>query len=262
MKSWKKRTNGWVFISHSSKDFEYVRTVRDYLEDSGFSTLMLYLKSLDDPSKEKQMKEILKWEIDARNIFVLCESIDALKSSWVKWEIDYVEGLTNKIVTKIDIDKLKYKKCTELSKLDNLMNNSTIYSIYSREDKNRVNLILDKLNSIGFRIFEDTVSMKLGSNISDKLNSSINAIAEKGVVLIFLSENAINSNWFWKEKQMALNEQAFIIPIILDGVELGNFPAFTSVQNMNLNNRQIDNEVINEIASIINGRETRNENIY
>ena len=35
MENWKKRTSGWVFISHSSKDFKYVRTVRDYLEDSG-----------------------------------------------------------------------------------------------------------------------------------------------------------------------------------------------------------------------------------
>jgi len=258
MGNWKKRTSGWVFISHSSKDFEYVRTVRDYLEDSGFSTLMIYLKSLDNKSKETLMKQILKDEIDSRNIFVLCDSVNAKASTWVDWEINYVESLSNKIVTKIDIEKLKYRKCTELSKLDNLMNSSTIYSIYSREDKNRVNLILDKLNSIGFRIFEDAVSMKLGNNISDKLNSSINAIAEKGVVLIFLSNNAINSNWFWKEKQMALNEEAFIIPIILDDVNLDDFPAFTGIESLNLDNKRIDDEVIDKIATAINSRETRN----
>jgi hypothetical protein len=258
MKNWKKRTSGWVFISHSSKDFDYVRTVRDYLEDSGFSTLMIYLKSLDDPAKELQMKQILKWEIEVRNIFVLCESKDALKSPWVKWEINHVESLTDKIVAKIDIDKLKYKKCTELSKLDDLMNSATIYSIYSRDDKNRVNMILDRLNSIGFRIFEDTVSMKLGDNISSKLNSSINAITDKGVILIFLSRNAMNSKWFWKEKQMALNERAFIVPIILDDVDLSNFPAFTRVQSINLIDRKINDETIKEIANIINKREIRN----
>ena len=138
------------------------------------------------------------------------------------------------------------------------MNSSTIYSIYSREDKSKVNVILDKLNSIGFRIFEDTVSMKLGENTSDKLNSSINATAEKGVVLIFLSHNAIKSKWFWNEKQIALNEQAFILPVILDEVDLDNFPAFTRIQNISLINRRIDNELISEIATAINSRETRN----
>ncbi|MBY0541218.1 MAG: toll/interleukin-1 receptor domain-containing protein [Campylobacterales bacterium] len=258
MNNWKKRTSGWIFISHSSKDFEYVRKVRDYLEDSGFSTLMVYLKSLDDPTKENQMKQILKWEIEARNIFVLCESEDALKSPWVKWEIDHVESLTGKIVTKINIDKLKYKKCTELSKLDNLMNRATIYSIYSREDKSKVNRILDDLNSIGFRIFEDTASMKLGNDTSQKLNSSINAIAEQGVVLIFLSKNALNSEWFWKEKEIALDERVFILPIILDDVNLGNFSAFTNIQCLNLNNRRIDSKVISEIAVAIDRKKTSN----
>lgn len=259
MENWKKRTSGWVFISHSSKDFEYVRTVRDYLEDSGFSTLMIYLKSLDNKSKETLMKQILKDEIDSRNIFVLCDSVNAQASTWVNWEINYVESLSNKIVTKIDIDKLKYKKCTELSKLDNLMNSATIYSIYSREDKNKVSIILDKLNSIGYRIFEDTVSMKLGDNISEKINLAIKETIEKGAVLIFISKNAQKSNWFWKEKQMALNEQALIIPIILDDVDINRFPAFTNILNINLSKRQIDNEVISQISDAINNK-SRNTN--
>ncbi len=259
MENWKKRTSGWVFISHSSKDFKYVRTVRDYLEDSGFSTLMIYLKSLDNKSKETLMKQILKDEIDSRNIFVLCDSVNAKASTWVDWEINYVESLSNKIVTKIDIDNLKYRKCTELSKLDNLMNSATIYSIYSREDRSKVDRILDKLNLIGFRIFEDTVNMKLGGdNVSSKLNSSINAVVDKGVILIFLSKKAMDSKWFWEEKQIVLNERAFVVPIILDDVNLDNFPAFRRVQNINLINREINDEAITEIANIINQREFLN----
>ena len=47
---WEKKANGWVFISHSSKDYEEVKIVRNYLEESGFSALMFYLKSLEDPN--------------------------------------------------------------------------------------------------------------------------------------------------------------------------------------------------------------------
>jgi len=48
-----KRTNGWVFLSHSSQDYEDIKIVRNYLEESGFSALMFYLKSLENPKKRK-----------------------------------------------------------------------------------------------------------------------------------------------------------------------------------------------------------------
>lgn len=38
----------WVFISHSTKDFERVRLVRNALEDGGFCSLLFYLKCLEN----------------------------------------------------------------------------------------------------------------------------------------------------------------------------------------------------------------------
>ena len=68
----------------------------------------------------------------------------------------------------------------------------------------------------------------------------------------------MDSKWFWEEKQIALNERAFVVPIILDDVNLDNFPAFRRVQNINLINKEINDEAITEIANIINQREFLN----
>lgn len=38
----------WVFVSHSTKDFERVRLVRNALEDSGFRPILFYLKYLEN----------------------------------------------------------------------------------------------------------------------------------------------------------------------------------------------------------------------
>lgn len=112
MNHWKNKSKGWIFISHSSQDYEDVKIVRNYLEESGFSALMFYLKSLEDPMKSKLTQKLIDWEIEARNIFVLCNSKNAKKSTWVQDEIKYVKSFPEKIYVEIDIEKLKYGKCT------------------------------------------------------------------------------------------------------------------------------------------------------
>lgn len=42
----------WVFLSHSNKDYDKVRTVRNILEEHGFRPLMFFLKCLDDDKNE------------------------------------------------------------------------------------------------------------------------------------------------------------------------------------------------------------------
>ena len=51
MKHWEEKAKGWVFLSHSSNDYENVKIVRDYLEENGFSALMFYLKCLEKDKK-------------------------------------------------------------------------------------------------------------------------------------------------------------------------------------------------------------------
>jgi hypothetical protein len=250
---WEKKANGWVFLSHSSHDYEEVKIVRNYLEDNGFSALMFYLKSLEDKDKKKLIQPLLEWEISARNIFVSCTSKFAKKSKWFRWERCYVKSLSSKIYREIDIDKLKYERCTQLSKLDNLMKQATLFFLYSHKDNYKVDKVYKHLESSGFRIFKDTVSIKTGDHIQDKIYNALEETKERGAVLVFLSKNAKKSKWFWKEKEMVLNHNAFIIPILLDNISINDFPAFENLQYIDAKGG-FDKNNTNKLIQIINGK--------
>ncbi len=211
MKHWEKKAKGWVFLSHSSLDYEDVKVVRNYLEDSGFSALMFYLKCLEDKDKESHIKQLISWEIEARNIFVLCESNDSKKSKWVEWETGLVKDSgSTKIFKTINMEELKYKKCTQLSKLDDLMHTASLYFLYDYDDRYKVQKIENKLNLLGFQIFKSNSNIKKGDNKREKIQSAITETSNRGIVLIFLSNNAIKSNWFWTEKDNVLNNNVII----------------------------------------------------
>ena len=184
MKHWEEKAKGWVFLSHSSNDYENVKIVRDYLEENGFSALMFYLKCLEKDKKHLR-KELIESEISERNIFVLCDSYNARKSDWVKWEKELVEKDTSKIFVTIDMENLKSEKCTELSKLDKLMNRSTLYFIYDYDDykEYKIEKIYKNLNSLGFKIYKNTTSKRKNiPNLSDKTKIALNETKNKGAV--------------------------------------------------------------------------------
>jgi len=233
---WEKKANGWVFLSHSSRDYQDVKVVRNYLEENGFSAIMFYLKSLENDSRKHHIKPLLEWEIQDRNIFVSCNSKYAKKSKWFRWERRYAKSLSSKIYREIDMDRLKYERCTQLSKLDSLIKQATLFFLYSHKDNRKVNKVYDYLESIGFRTFKDTRDIKIGERIEEKINNAITSTIDKGAVLIFLSQNALESKWFWKEKGMALNQNAFIIPILLDKIPIWKFTIFKDMFYLDISN--------------------------
>ena len=92
----------WVFISHSTKDFERVRLVRNALEDSGFRPILFYLKCLEN---ENEVNDLLKREIDARKRFILCDSPNAQASKFVQSEVDYIRS-KNRMYEIIDLSQI------------------------------------------------------------------------------------------------------------------------------------------------------------
>lgn len=75
----------WIFLSHSNKDFEQVREIRNELEHRGHKPLMFFLRCLEND--DARLPELLKEEIAARNWFILChnpnaEASKAFKRKW------------------------------------------------------------------------------------------------------------------------------------------------------------------------------------
>jgi hypothetical protein len=241
--NWIKKTNGWVFLSHSSTDYENVKIVRDYLEENNFNALMFYLKCLEDNPEDEETQNLIFREIEARNIFVLCKSNEADKSYWVQKEKEWVEKSKNKIYREIDIDNLKIRKCTELSKLDDLMNTSTLFFSYAYQDKKIVDKVYKFLENEGFKIFYENKNIKTGVNWQEKINEAVDEALSTGYFLLFISTNALKSRWIKYDLDTFMNKNANIIPIIVDNIDEQELPKFINeISFLNLKKgRFIDN---------------------
>ncbi len=106
-------SNGYFFLSHSSKDIEKVRKIRNLIENENGNPILFYLKCLDgdNPSgKDKeQLKGLISREIMARKKFILCKSKyteSPLSSEWIEWEKAEVKKLQkdNKLIQIHEVD--------------------------------------------------------------------------------------------------------------------------------------------------------------
>ena len=93
-------SNGYFFLSHSSKDIEKVRKIRNLIEHENGNPILFYLKCLDGDNPtgkdEEQMKDLISREIVARKKFILCKSKNTeppFSSKWIEWEKDEVKKL-------------------------------------------------------------------------------------------------------------------------------------------------------------------------
>lgn len=106
-------SNGYFFLSHSSKDIEKVRKIRNLIENENGNPILFYLKCLDgdSPSGEdkEQLKGLISREILARKKFILCKSKytePPLSSKWIEWEKAEVKKLqkNNKEIQVHEVD--------------------------------------------------------------------------------------------------------------------------------------------------------------
>ena len=62
----------WIFFSHSHRDLEKVRRIRNELERRGHNPLLFFLKCLE--ADDARLPELIRDEIKARTFFVLCNT--------------------------------------------------------------------------------------------------------------------------------------------------------------------------------------------
>ena len=97
----------WIFLSHSSEDFDKVRKIRNYLEEKSYRPLMFYLKCLES---DEEIYDLITREIDVRTRFILCDSENARGSKWVKKEEKTLPKDTKKF--KLNLASEKNKNAT------------------------------------------------------------------------------------------------------------------------------------------------------
>jgi len=243
----------WVFVSHSTKDFERVRLVRNALEESGFRPILFYLKCMEN---EDEINELLKREIDARQRFILCDSPNAQASKFVQSEVDYICSKKRMYevidISRLDMDKLSSNEdVTKLIKP--FLRRTKVFLSFSDDSKSLAWLIKSMLSTKGFTVVDsDSVYYEAYKEIPGSVSNysaQIECLAKKflggyiestlkeGYVLSLISKKSQKNNlqYFEVEKALEINPSQ-ILPIIVDQIGQEQLPLGIDNNTLNMHN--------------------------
>ena len=227
----------WVFVSHSTKDFEKVRLVRNALEESGFRPILLYLKCMED---EDEINELLKREIDARRRFILCDSPNAQASKFVQSEVNYIRT-QQRMYEIVDLSYIDFDSETlqedvlQLIKPFRIRTNVFLSCDYYK-DKSFVEIVKKHLSIQGFKptdvaFFDSQESYRHFDGLkgmSQAIREVLESTLSNGYFLFFLD----NQSWYTQEELELAYEIApnMVLPITMNGSD--NMPLFLRNRNI------------------------------
>ena len=201
----------WIFLSHSNKDFEKVRFIRNYLEEHSCRPLMFYLKCL---SNDDEIDNLIKREIDCRTRFIICDSENSRESKWVQSEVAYIKSQLRAYDT-IDLSMTEEEISTLL---DEIIKGTQIYLSYHSNDAELVNAVYSHIKKYDIRCILDEKGLGVfpEKSFQDQLNNAIDLAKDFGFVVFFASEQSFESKWVAYELQYAVERGAKILILLLD----------------------------------------------
>jgi hypothetical protein len=188
----------WIFISHSLKDWDKVRRIRNILEEKGRKPLLFFLKCLNDDS---EIDDLIKREIESRDFFILCDSENAKNSKWVKAEDEFVKSL-EKVYEVIDLDD---DIETQLGKIGKLLKRSTVFISHSHSDENIAQKFIKSFKDNDYQVF-DYNQISPVSVFVNEISKGIDESIEKGFFLLLLSEKSLESKFVKLEIEYAFTK--------------------------------------------------------
>ena len=190
-----------IFLSHSSKDIDKVRQIRNILETLDYEPLLFYLQCLDDDNEN--LEHFIKKEIEARNIFIYCKSENSDNSVWVQKELEYIRSFDLKRLFTIDISLPLNETLIQL-----------LTSITEIIKKNRV--FISCSHAMPDKEFGNTVEKLLGNNNFDVIRYRVldrkkdlehnEALIETNVFIPIISPNSLSSIYCKSELERVLYE--------------------------------------------------------
>lgn len=265
-----------VFLSHSHKDIEKIRRIRDILETLGCEPLMFYLKCLDDDNSE--LEDFIMREISARNVFLYCKSQNSEKSVWVQKELAYIKQLDTSRLYTVDIDNdFEIGLISVLSAIMNMIKKNKVY-LYCAPDKMHIALkIGEKLLKKGYVVkffdhpttqIRNTSSMKnmpvyehekiknqIQMHLEREVLPTINALMNEGVFVPILSTSLFDGEWstYYVNRFISLikhTNSSDIFPIYVD-MKKDTFYQLKETDAIQLMSDNLNEEEIEKIASAI-----------
>ena len=186
-------SNAWVFISHSNKDFEKIVKVRNKLEALQYKPLLFFLKCLED---DKEIFELIKREIKARDRVILCDSKNSRESEWVQKEKEFIVSL-NRPYEIINLDGTE----EEIDASINLFNQRSTMYIWST-DSSVESIVAEKLVKNAFKVemlsdryLRDYYLYKTGS--PDLVSPDFHDVVGNGYVMLIISRELTEKEKFY-----------------------------------------------------------------
>lgn len=211
----RKLSDPWIFISHSNTDLLSVRVVRNALEAAGAHPILFFLKAaLPAP----HLRELIFAEIDARHLFLLCDSPAARSSAWVQEEVSYVEQKKqHKRKATIDLSLTEEEQRLQMRKI---LSASIVFISAAYTDAARVAPYVEALRDHDLEVWWDDFAMS--THWANTIKEKIELAAEDGVFLHFFSNASVFSRMievslitFLREAQ---GKRGRFLPVLIDPV--------------------------------------------
>lgn len=214
----------WVFLSHSNKDYEKVREIRNLLEEQNFRPLMFFLNCLND---DEEIDSLIKREIDSRKRFILCDSPNAQSSKWVQKEVDYIKSRQRYYYT-LNLCEPEEKIAQSILQF---AGESTVYISYSRNDEALYEQLKTMLHDdLDLRVFDLKINLTPGCSIEAQIREMIDRSLLNGYVIFVITDNFLKSTFCYKELEYVLNNPISQNIIFLRGVDVER----PSIKNYNI----------------------------
>ena len=188
----------WIFLSHSTKDWDEVRQIRNLLEEKGHRPLVFFLKCL---TEHAELDGLIKREIDARTWFLLCDSDNARNSTWVQAEMAYIKTLAGKYHEQIHLDEPVE---AQIERIDRLCRRATVFLSYHNADRLKARRFADALASHDYSVWFDVDAIAPGASFQDEIESGLRKAIDRGFVLFLASRNSARSEFVRREIQETL----------------------------------------------------------
>lgn len=269
----------WVFVSHSTKDFERVRLVRNVLEDSGFRPILFYLKCLEN---ETEVNDLLKREIDARKRFILCDSPNAQASKFVQSEVDYIRS-KDRMYEIIDLSQINLKgqdvEKEVLELIKPFKRRTKVFINNDHKDSKIRSIVKTIFEAEGFSVVDSTsIFYDAWCNIPggsatwaddvDRLSrmflrSEIESTLNEGYFVSLISTTSIKNDLQLFEIEQAFDvDSSRVFPVIINDVKIDVLPISLQKKNiLNVSEIQSEEEKAKVIVNELIALDLRNQNV-
>lgn len=216
-----KQRGCWIFLSHSSHDIQKVRMVRNEFERLGHNPLAFHLRCLTTETVEgrKELDSLIKREIDARELFVFCDSPDSEKSENVAFEHAYIINSGKEMIWSFDMTK---DIESILKDVQEICREIEVYITYTRADQQIASILANLLEESDYAVWTPETKLRTGDNWADQIGAAIARCSYEGFYVILISKNSMKSDFVQQEIGMAMNFSGGenIIPVLVGDGEM------------------------------------------